>query len=91
MDKDQLAALDRAAIESEAAWNVFGQVLISVFRTGKLILIDDGAVERCVKAMRALAEREGWIDHVHPDDQAEQDASFAQLTTAVLAALTGRV
>lgn len=56
-------------------------------RTGKLVLIDDGAVERCVKAMRALAEREGWIDHVHPDDQAEQDASFAQLTTAALAAL----
>jgi len=98
MDKDQLAALDRAALRKLIAdtaadvsaqnpvWTA-GDLADALIVTGKLALIDDGAVERCVKAMRALAEREGWIDHVHPDDQAEQDASFAQLTTAALAAL----
>jgi hypothetical protein len=76
MDKDQLAALDRAA--TQGVWKTvevdgipymqsvindhtfpaeapddlyFAAALANAYRTGKLVLIDDGAVERVARAI----------------------------------------
>jgi phosphoheptose isomerase len=46
MDKDQIAALDRAATQGDAnALTDLEMALVGLYRTGKLVLIDDGAVE----------------------------------------------
>jgi len=48
MDKDQLAALDRAATQQGDinALTDLEMALVTLYRTGKLVLIDDGAVAR---------------------------------------------
>jgi hypothetical protein len=48
MDKDQLAALDRAHKGNPTItnWDNLCEALVNTYRTGQLVLIDDGAVER---------------------------------------------
>ena len=48
MNSDQLAALDRAARGTNSRmdeYKAFRKALVNLYRTGKLVLIDDGAVE----------------------------------------------
>lgn len=50
MTQEELAALSEAATQSEPAWNVFAQALVSAYRAGQLVLIGPDAVEVVARA-----------------------------------------
>lgn len=92
MDKDQLAALDRAARESIgndsdglAVGNnmAFVRALVNAYRTGKLVLIDDGAVSSEAnttawqKWNRENGPEQDWCARAHFD--AGWDAALSAL------------
>lgn len=95
MTQDELAALDRAATQGVPItghdWlrqfandRGLADALLALYRTGKLVLIDDHAVERCARAM-CLA---GGYD---PNEIMSNDGPrwryYEEGTTAALAAL----
>jgi hypothetical protein len=58
MDKDELAALDRAATQGDTnALIDLEMALVTLYRAGKLVLIDDGVVERVAKAAHETLSR----------------------------------
>ena len=103
MDKDQLAALDRAATQAEAEYEAapigqgnlhklvtarvnFHAALVNAYRTGQLVLIDDGAVER----MSAVIEQSMWSPASGPVNWTAEtiEATKAQARVAARAALS---
>lgn len=89
MNADELAALDRAAQAADdsndgersfAMSQQFCAALLTAYRTGQLVLIDDGAVERVA---RALAQENGPF----PTDDWKH---YTNRATAAIAALGGK-
>jgi hypothetical protein len=103
MDKDQLAALDRA---EQAAWEAhkanpsdpdlkgkahestieFRFALVKAYRTGKLVLIEDGAVERVARAIALECDCDPDV-YIAMHGKHSWDKNFCQQARAALSAL----
>ena len=90
MDKDQLAALDRAAreptLEGSRAADDLAAKLFYLYRTGKLVLIGPDAVEVVARAMMAHVGLE-WVDGPEEERSLLNKHEARALATAALAAL----
>jgi len=96
MTKYQLAALDRAEQETRAAFDengecfmayldasaAFSDALVNAYRTGKLVLIDDGAVERVAEA---LCHDAGCVWDFDPETDSRKE--WRSAATAALSAM----